>query len=83
MTKRIPTIHADRCHGCGDCVEVCHQYAIALVEQPFPRWKNLLGLPLKYKAALSYPQACTGCGHCVTICRHRAIQIEKIPVSNT
>ena len=78
MKKRIPTIDEDRCSGCGNCVNVCHQHVITLIEQPAPLWRTLLGAPLKFKARLDYPQACEGCAYCVAVCRHRAIQIEKV-----
>jgi NAD-dependent dihydropyrimidine dehydrogenase PreA subunit len=74
----MPIINEDRCSGCGRCMDVCRQHAIKLIEQPAPQWRDLLGLPLKYKARLVSPQACIGCGHCAAVCRHRAIEIERV-----
>lgn len=54
----LPTIDADLCTGCGDCVKLCHASALALVGG---------------KATLVLPWECDYCAECEGICPQGAI----------
>jgi MinD superfamily P-loop ATPase len=54
----LPTIDVELCTGCGDCVELCHAGALALMGG---------------KAALESPWDCDYCAECEGICRQGAI----------
>lgn len=51
-------IDVTRCSGCGDCVEICPEEAIALINQ---------------KAIVDH-ESCTGCGVCIDSCPEDAIE---------
>ena len=55
----VPTVRidADRCTGCGECVEVCAYSALARVGE----------------SAIVFPGLCHGCGGCVNVCPEAAI----------
>ena len=52
-------IRADRCKGCGLCVEICSQGLIVISEE-----LNEAG----YHPAVYCGDGCTGCGLCYTSC---------------
>jgi 2-oxoglutarate ferredoxin oxidoreductase subunit delta len=54
-------IAADRCKGCGLCVEVCPKHVLALDE----RIVNPLGY---HPVRLTDADACTSCALCARIC---------------
>ncbi len=73
---RRPEIDLHRCSGCGWCVEICPQNALALNEEKLPGWQHILGLTPGLKAFLKDRDICIGCGHCASVCKRRAIYIE-------
>ena len=50
-------IHSDLCKGCGECVSVCHERCMKLVDK---------------KASIDYSK-CSTCGQCAAICPERAL----------
>lgn len=56
----LPVIRAERCTGCGDCVEACPAGALELRE----------GV-----AVLARPEDCRYCGDCETLCPQGAIAL--------
>jgi MinD superfamily P-loop ATPase len=54
-----PEIDAEKCMGCGECVEHCPTHAVALVEG---------------KATIVGPEDCTYCTDCEAFCPQGAIQ---------
>ena len=55
----LPEIDGERCDGCGECVEVCHAGAVAIVDG---------------KAAIARPAACDYCTDCEAACPVDAIR---------
>lgn len=53
-------VNRDSCIGCGTCVTVCPEKAIAIEEEH----------------AVITIDGCIGCGECVTVCSERAIDID-------
>ncbi len=61
-------IDADRCTGCGKCVEVCKDYSICLEDG-------------KVRESSTPAFGCFGCGHCMAICPTGAIKIYGREIS--
>ena len=62
MLRKIVTINADKCDGCGLCVPSCAEGAIKMING---------------KAVLSADNLCDGLGACLGECPRDAIQIEE------
>jgi NAD-dependent dihydropyrimidine dehydrogenase PreA subunit len=62
MQRTIVTIDEDKCTGCGECVDACHEAAIALVNG---------------KARLVRDDYCDGLGSCLPVCPTGAISFAK------
>lgn len=64
-TKEKGEIHIneDKCTGCGDCVSVCKDYSLELIDG-------------KVKISSNSVFGCIACGHCMAICQTDAIEIQ-------
>ncbi|HPJ01887.1 MAG TPA: 4Fe-4S binding protein [Candidatus Limiplasma sp.] len=62
MKRNIVVIDEEKCNGCGQCVDACHEGAIALVDG---------------KARLLSESYCDGLGACLPHCPMDAITIEE------
>ncbi|OGV72279.1 MAG: hypothetical protein A3K19_21800 [Lentisphaerae bacterium RIFOXYB12_FULL_65_16] len=62
MKRKIVSIDEEKCNGCGQCVEACHEDAIQLVNG---------------KARLVSDVYCDGLGACLGECPQDAIKIEE------
>jgi len=61
MAKGMVTLEADRCKGCGLCVEVCPAFILKLSEEDF----NKKGYrPIE----VTDMDKCTGCRLCAIVC---------------
>ena len=60
----MPVIVADRCTGCGLCVEACGPACLEIVDQI---------------AVLVRPDQCGSEEHCIAPCRDDAIRMEWVP----
>ena len=54
----VPTVNADACFGCENCVDACPQDVLELVDE---------------KATVARPDDCVECGACVEACPFNAI----------
>jgi NAD-dependent dihydropyrimidine dehydrogenase PreA subunit len=68
----IYRIIPDNCTMCGDCLEVCKDYAI-VGEKKLPYKTGYLPFEI-------IPVRCTRCGECVKVCKYNAIEIIDIGV---
>lgn len=62
MIRRIITIDAEKCNGCGLCAKACHEGAIGMVQG---------------KAKLLREDYCDGLGDCLPACPMNAISFEE------
>jgi heterodisulfide reductase subunit A-like polyferredoxin len=62
-------VDAEKCNGCGRCVENCQFKAITLVEKN----REFEDIIMQIKKARINPAICKGCGKCASICRLKAI----------
>ncbi len=56
-------IDIEKCSGCGECVEVCKDFNLEIVDGKVQKSANSLF-------------GCIACGHCAAICPNKAIWIE-------
>ena len=65
-----PTVDAQKCNGCEDCIEVCTARVLAMKQG---------------RAMVLNAEDCQGCGSCIEICREGAVRVENMGVrlSNT
>jgi len=71
-TNYMPRINAEKCTGCGKCVDACPVEAMALVSAEDPK------LPKRRKARV-LEDSCLGCGVCVRACPTGALSLESRP----
>jgi ferredoxin len=69
-TNFLPVIDAERCTGCGKCVDVCAVEAMELVSASHPVKKR------RRKARVDDAR-CLGCGVCVRRCPEDGIRLEQ------
>ena len=62
MIRKIITINADKCNGCGLCAKACHEGAIGIKDG---------------KAVLLREDYCDGLGDCLPACPMNAISFEE------
>ena len=62
MIRKIITIDAEKCNGCGLCAKACHEGAIGMVDG---------------KAKLLREDYCDGLGDCLPACPMNAISFEE------
>lgn len=63
--KWIPVVDADRCTGCGRCVDACSPKSLGLVD----------GI-----AVLAHPDTCGSEEHCIAPCQDDAIHMVWMPM---
>ena len=61
-----PMVHAERCKGCGSCVEICATGALRLVPKDM-KPEGLIRLN---------PELCIGCGACLHACREKCFAVD-------
>ncbi|MDU0460899.1 MAG: 4Fe-4S dicluster domain-containing protein [Geobacteraceae bacterium] len=61
--RRVPSVIAARCSGCGRCVAVCPPKIISLETAGYRK-----------TAVISRGEDCTGCGECAANCLLDAIE---------
>jgi len=79
-TKEKAQIHIDtaKCDGCGECIEVCKDFGLELVDEhvpsAIPGQKPEVIQKAKVKETSFF--GCIACGHCMAVCGRRAITIN-------
>jgi ferredoxin len=68
-TNFLPELEAEKCNGCGKCVEACPVEAMALVSAADPK-------KTQRKKARVNEDLCLGCGVCVRQCRTGAARLK-------
>jgi NAD-dependent dihydropyrimidine dehydrogenase PreA subunit len=58
----IPTVDADKCEGCEECVDVCPVEVFEMVDE---------------KSVPVNAEECLGCESCVEVCEEDAIVVEE------
>ena len=61
-------IQADKCNGCGKCVEVCKDFSLVVIDK-------------KVQLSDTSIFGCIGCGHCMMVCPNEAIKIDGRTIS--
>jgi len=56
-------VNAEKCVGCGECVEVCPVEVFELQDE---------------KSVPVYAEECLGCESCIEVCEEGAITVEEI-----
>ena len=64
--KWMPVVFAERCTGCGLCVDACGPKSLVMA----------VGV-----AVLALPETCGSEEHCISACRDDAIQMAWLPFS--
>jgi ferredoxin len=64
LYKWMPAISAERCTGCGLCVDACGPRSLEMFN----------GI-----AALTRPETCGSEEHCIAVCRDGAIEMAWLP----
>jgi NAD-dependent dihydropyrimidine dehydrogenase PreA subunit len=62
------TIDIDKCEGCGNCVDICPNTVITLVEEDGKTYALFSGSP----------DDCIGCLSCETECEEGAITVTEL-----
>ncbi len=57
-----PTIDAEKCIGCGECIDVCPADVCEIQDE---------------KAVVVNGEECLGCESCVEVCEQDAITVEE------
>ena len=71
-------IDTAKCDGCGECVEVCNDFGLELVDEHVPSATpdQKPEVIQKAKAKETPLFGCIACGHCMAVCARRAITIN-------
>ena len=69
MAKGSIVVDAERCKGCGYCVEFCPKCCLEMGQTP-----NSMGY---LYAVFSDPESCTGCAACREMCPDFAIEVHR------
>ena len=62
--KWLPVVNAEKCDGCGKCVEACGPRCLAIINQ---------------LAVLTEAERCGSEEHCIEPCPQKAIRMEWLP----
>ncbi|HBA71015.1 MAG TPA: hypothetical protein DER40_09280 [Geobacter sp.] len=63
-SRRVPSVIAARCSGCGRCVAAC-----------LPKIITLETVGYRKNAVISSGEDCTGCGDCAASCPLDAVEL--------
>lgn len=58
-----PRVDADKCIGCGECVDICPTEVYELIDE---------------KSVPVNADECIGCESCVEVCEQEAVTVEEI-----
>jgi ferredoxin len=68
-TNYLPVVEAERCNGCGKCVDTCPVEAMTLVSANDP-------VKARKRRAELDPSLCLGCGVCTRVCPTDGLHLE-------
>ncbi len=64
----IVTIDIEKCEACGECVDICGDELLSIVEEDDQKYAEYTG----------DPDDCLGCYSCEEVCEYDAVTIEEI-----
>jgi len=81
VENRLVKVDAEKCHGCGKCIEVCPKFVLRLEPYHAPSVIRCRAVEKGKAVREACTAGCIGCGKCAKLCKFEAITMENnLPV---